>query len=111
MLYSVYMNFSDKLKTDVSNFGFKDGFFTTWSPSAKKVSLLLYKTFDDVKTGSASRVGKEAAGKIRILFLPLSFPDFCIINTALLLKMLNMKFVISGQNALQKNLLHPASAT
>lgn len=48
------MNFSDKLKTDVSNFGFKDGFFTTWSPSAKKVSLLLYKTFDDVKTGSAS---------------------------------------------------------
>ena len=48
------MNFSDKLKLDVSNFGFKDGCFTTWSPSAKKVSLLLYKTFDEVMKGAAS---------------------------------------------------------
>ena len=55
------MNFSDKLKLDVSNFGFKNGFFTAWSPSAKKVSLLLYKTFDDVKKGEPSmEVGLEA---------------------------------------------------
>ncbi|MBQ7753955.1 MAG: alpha-amylase [Treponema sp.] len=46
------MNFSDKLKFDVSDFGFKKGFFRTWSPSAKKVSLLLYKSFEDVKAAA-----------------------------------------------------------
>ena len=34
---------------DVSTLGFKKGAFATWSPFAKKVSLLFYKDFKAVK--------------------------------------------------------------